>query len=321
MIPHDIGAKSRLFKRAFVIGGVALIASVATFAAMTARAAGIPAATALTYTGYLETPDGTPLTKASSVSLNVWNAATGGKKVCATEPESITPVAGRFQITLPDVCTTAVSASPDLWLEATVDGTSLGRTKLGAVPYAVEAAHAASAASADDATGALATRLDALDKGVAKLAARLDNARSLAISKYDVDSDVTVTTTNWTWVGGTDQTTLAPGRYWNFVTSKLNTVSTGCTAAPDTCKTYAGLKVAACLKVADKIVTTGTPIHYETTKSGDALGMEVVAFDSFDIALATAKAQFGMCAARAVEPQTLDTRVRSVQASVWPQLD
>jgi hypothetical protein len=31
---------------------------------------------------------------------------------------------------------------PDLWAEVVVDGASLGRAKLGAVPFAVEAAHA-----------------------------------------------------------------------------------------------------------------------------------------------------------------------------------
>jgi hypothetical protein len=49
---------------------------------------------------------------------------------------------GAFQVVLPAACTTAIHANGDLWVEVFVDGTTLGRTKLGAVPYAVEADHA-----------------------------------------------------------------------------------------------------------------------------------------------------------------------------------
>lgn len=60
---------------------------------------------------------------------------------------------GRFPIPLPDACTVAVAASPNLWIDVAVDGESLGRTKLAAVPYAVEANRASAA------TGTLVTQI------------------------------------------------------------------------------------------------------------------------------------------------------------------
>ena len=42
-----------------------------------------------------------------------------------------------------------MKANPDLWIEVIVEGESLGRTKLGAVPYAVEAARVTGGGNAD----------------------------------------------------------------------------------------------------------------------------------------------------------------------------
>ncbi|HET8933967.1 MAG TPA: hypothetical protein VFN67_11030 [Polyangiales bacterium] len=60
-----------------------------------------------------------------------------------------TPVAlrssGQFSISLPEECTQAVHDNAELWVEVTVDGSSLGSARLGAVPYALEAKHASSA--------------------------------------------------------------------------------------------------------------------------------------------------------------------------------
>src|SRR5690606_3243713 len=54
-----------------------------------------------------------------------------------------TPVEkGRFQIPLDESCTTAVGESADAWLQVIVDGESLGRAKINAVPYALEATSA-----------------------------------------------------------------------------------------------------------------------------------------------------------------------------------
>jgi hypothetical protein len=105
-------------------------------------------------TGYLENPDGTALTGNRSIGLTVYDAEVDGDEVCRAKPADIEPVSGRFQITLPEACTAAVGANPNLWVEVEVDGGLLGRTKLGAVPYAIEAGHATSAEEATHAQSA-----------------------------------------------------------------------------------------------------------------------------------------------------------------------
>lgn len=137
------------------------------------RAAGIPRHS-LVYTGYLENPDGTPLTDAvRNVALRIGDD--GDSDVCNVPSQDVALVNGRFQVPLDD-CEAAIAESPDLWVEVEVDGASLGRSKLGAVPYAVEAAHAVvadhavaadeathagTAASANAASGDLASTLEA----------------------------------------------------------------------------------------------------------------------------------------------------------------
>src|SRR5262249_48869424 len=79
---------------------------------------------------------------------------TGGTALCSSAAASVSLVGGAFQASLGDSCTTIVRANPDLWIDVLIDGASVGRTKLGAVPYAVEADHAVSASSATTATTA-----------------------------------------------------------------------------------------------------------------------------------------------------------------------
>ena len=155
-------------KRLSVYASIAVVASTATLLAIRARAAGIPAAAALTYTGYLENPDGTPITGKKSIGLSFYDAATDGTEVCVQKPADIEPVAGRFQIALPNKCAAAVQANPDLWVEIEVEGALLGRTKLGAVPYAIEAGRAS------DAGGALDMRIATIEKALKTFAAKGD---------------------------------------------------------------------------------------------------------------------------------------------------
>jgi hypothetical protein len=169
-----------------IYGSIALVASLATLLAVRARAAGIPDADVLTYTGYLEDADGRPLTdELSGISIEVWDAAEAGERVCDTSVENVTPQAGRFQVVLPPLCVDAVKATPNLWIDVKVEGASLGRTKLGAVPYAIEAGHARSsdqagstaeathAASADNAAEAMVA------KSIAATAVRVERTCTL----------------------------------------------------------------------------------------------------------------------------------------------
>ncbi|HMA93836.1 MAG TPA: hypothetical protein VKP30_14195 [Polyangiaceae bacterium] len=117
------------------------------------RAAGIPAESTLSYSGHLAAPDGTPVSGPKNIGLGVYNAATGGARVCDVVSSQVIVTAGRFQIALPDLCVSAIKANSDLWVEVQVDGASIGRTKMGAAPYAIEAAEASAA------TGLLAQQI------------------------------------------------------------------------------------------------------------------------------------------------------------------
>lgn len=110
-----------------------------------ARAAGIPTMQPMVYSGTLTDMNGVALTGAKNIQIELWDQATDGTQRCSVGPTSEVLTAGAFQMALPATCTTAVHATGDLWVEVFVDGNSLGRTKLGATPYAVEADHAVSA--------------------------------------------------------------------------------------------------------------------------------------------------------------------------------
>jgi len=90
--------------------------------------------------------------------------------------------AGSFSVALSDCFTTNVHDHGDLWIEVQVDGASMGRTKLGAVPYAVEAD------SASRAVGPLDSRIGALDGRIGSVEGR---ASSLESHDGTVDSRVT----------------------------------------------------------------------------------------------------------------------------------
>jgi len=131
-------------KWTLLTSGVVGIAATA-FLAGRALAGGIPATGALTYSGLLQGAAGVALSGSHPIRVSFWNAASGGTTpLCQTASSSIALDAGRFSVALPDTCTNAVRDNADAWAEVEVDGVSLGRTKLGAVPYAVEAARATS---------------------------------------------------------------------------------------------------------------------------------------------------------------------------------
>jgi hypothetical protein len=144
-----------------VIGALALALGAAAFAGGLAWAGGIPASGALTYSGTLEDATGAPFKAQASdnVVVKFWNAGpTGGTLLCDTGASQplLVDARGRFRVALPDACTAAVKANANVWTEVVVDGSSLGRAAAGAVPYAVEAAHAT---AADTASGGLAQQV------------------------------------------------------------------------------------------------------------------------------------------------------------------
>jgi hypothetical protein len=178
---------SPTFRRALVLGGVALGASALTFLAVKARAAGIPEADGMTYTGYLEDADGAPLTGEHSIAVQFWASEEAEDDLCTGTLASVELQSGRFQVPLPISCSEEVSASPDIWVSVSVDGAPLTRTKLGSVPFALEAGHASSAdeaahsAVAADADGALDDRIGALENAAATSAFLASNTTATAI--------------------------------------------------------------------------------------------------------------------------------------------
>ncbi len=107
--------------------------------ASAARAGGIPTTDPLFYSGLLTDKTGVALSGKKAVAIDLYDAATGGSKKCTTAAKSVTLVQGRFRVALDKACVEAVHDNADLWVEVIVDGTSMGRSKIGAVPYAVEA--------------------------------------------------------------------------------------------------------------------------------------------------------------------------------------
>lgn len=130
--------------------GVGVLGAAAALVAIQARAAGIPDTDVLTYTGYLENPDGTPIAGQPAVAVAFYSDAEMTEKALCSAKMPAAPgvVNGRFQVPLPQDCVDAVQSNPHLWVDVEVDGSSLGATKLGAVPYALEAGHSVVADSA-----------------------------------------------------------------------------------------------------------------------------------------------------------------------------
>jgi hypothetical protein len=136
-----------------------------------AGAEGVPATEPLFYSGEL-VENGVPVEGARPVSLILWSSATAtdaASKRCETVAASAAVVKGGFRLALDASCVAHVRSTPDLWIETLVAGKSLGRRKIGAAPYAIEAEHATSATRAAEATGGLNARLGALEEQVAAL--------------------------------------------------------------------------------------------------------------------------------------------------------
>lgn len=136
---------------------LALIIAAVGYKAGRARADGVPAMNPLFYSGLLE-DGGRPVEGARDITLRLWDAAGGGTIACPETTSTATPVlGGRFRIALDPACVAAIQRNPELWTEVVVGGTSLGRSKVGAVPYAIEAGRASGA------SGMLAARIAAVE--------------------------------------------------------------------------------------------------------------------------------------------------------------
>lgn len=148
-----------------------------------AVAEGAPTTEPLFYGGLVTSKDGAPLEATHSVSLRLLAAETGDSVLCSTPELAAQFKAGRFRIALPSGdkgCAKAVANNADSWVELTVDGTTFPRSKVGAVPYAIEADHAKAASAV---TGPQADTLTKLSSSVAALLASPGTGPAPATSK------------------------------------------------------------------------------------------------------------------------------------------
>jgi hypothetical protein len=137
-------------KRSYWVASASLAAFLALWLSYRrdgARADGPPTQTPLYFAGELE-DDNQPVDGAQNIAVRFWDAVSDGSSLCATTPPPTLVSHGHFRIALDAACAQAVRAQPNLWVEVLVDGIPLGRSKVGAVPYALEAQRASDAAGA-----------------------------------------------------------------------------------------------------------------------------------------------------------------------------
>ncbi len=136
--------------------GLCTLVGVVAYRVGRARADGVPTTSPLYYGGVLE-DGGRPVEGMRNVTIRLWDMAVGGTAACTTVAPNTPFGAGRFRVEMDAACAAAVRANPNLWAEVLVDSTTFARTKLGAVPYALEAGRAAGA------SGALEARIAAVE--------------------------------------------------------------------------------------------------------------------------------------------------------------
>ncbi len=102
-------------------------------------------ADALVYTGVLEDA-GAPVDGDRQIQLRFFDAASGGNALCDTGAQTVTVTGGRFEVGLPATCAAATRTADAVFVDVNVGGTSLGRARSTAVPYALGAGVAEAAA-------------------------------------------------------------------------------------------------------------------------------------------------------------------------------
>ena len=103
-----------------------------------AIAAGTPSAQPLQLSLYLTDDKGLPLNGTYVIKNELYTQASGGTPVADGTWTSAKVVHGHYRSYLTNKFHDAVKAHGDLWLETTVNTKSLGRQRIGALPYALE---------------------------------------------------------------------------------------------------------------------------------------------------------------------------------------
>jgi hypothetical protein len=145
-------------------------------------AEGAPTLKPLFYSGTLESA-GRLASGAHTIVLRLFDAETAGQQLCVSETTKAPVEAGRFRVEVSADCVGAMQKSPDVWAALRFTGPDgvphelPDRTKIGAVPYALEAQHALRADLATSATNA-ANAMEAAHAKSADTAARATSADS-----------------------------------------------------------------------------------------------------------------------------------------------
>lgn len=146
--------------------GISLVAG--PYFATRAHAA-VPTTEPLVYRGYV-TNNGVPLNGSYQVDFKLFADADGGTaQLCQTLATSLQVTAGQFALPLASACVDQLRTQAVSWAEVAVGSQVLGRQRLTAVPFAMEAALAATA-NAASASGALRAEIDAIKAAQARRA-------------------------------------------------------------------------------------------------------------------------------------------------------
>ncbi|MCB9640019.1 MAG: hypothetical protein H6727_14080 [Myxococcales bacterium] len=120
-------------------------------------ASGIPTGDIVFYAGQVQ-ENGVPATGKHSVTVQLYTSATAGSPLpCVTSVPQVDFKDGAFRIPLnPNCIVSTIQQQPNLYLSVEFDGKVIpGRTKLAAVPYAIEAQSAVNAQNAVNAQSAV----------------------------------------------------------------------------------------------------------------------------------------------------------------------
>ncbi len=107
-----------------------------------ARAQNIPSMPTMFYGVSLD-ENGATVSGTRDLRVRFFDAEMGGAQLCETLANSTTVTQGRARIALSETCRAAVQQNVNVWVELAVGGNVVGaRSRIGAVPYAVEAQRA-----------------------------------------------------------------------------------------------------------------------------------------------------------------------------------
>jgi hypothetical protein len=147
-----------------VAGAIVLCSIALAYFVGRSRAAGVPAPPSLVYAGYLEEA-GQPVTGQRIMSVELFdNSGATGNALCGVLSTPVDVAGGHFRISLtgstPATCESVVFANVDLWVRVKSGTTTFPLTKIGSIPFALEAQNAAAARTA---IGPLDARLTSME--------------------------------------------------------------------------------------------------------------------------------------------------------------